>query len=320
MDALDQVRLSFDPASLRALNLILGLVMLGVALDLAPADFLRVLRQPRAVLIGLFGQLIALPALTFALILAVEPAPSVALGMLLVASCPGGNVSNLLTHLGRGNTSLSITMTAFTTSMAVVTTPLNLAVYGGLYAPAAGLLREIALDPLDLVGTIALLLGVPLIVGMTIAARLPRLAARLRRPARWFSVIALAGFIVAALAKNFPAVRDHLPGVLGVVALHNALAFAIGDVLARLGRLGLADRRALTVEVGIQNSGLALILIFGFFGGLGGMAVIAAAWGVWHLLAGLTLVAVWSRLPGFAGLRRDLPGLEEEPSEKTFVD
>lgn len=310
MEALDTVRLAFDPAGLRLLNIILGLVMLGVALDLAPADFARVLRQPRAIVVGLVGQLLALPALTFLLVTVLQPPPSVALGMLLVASCPGGNVSNLLTHLGRGNTSLSISMTAFTTVLAILTTPLNLALYGGLYPGTAGLLRTIALDPLDMVGTIALLLGIPLVVGMTLAARLPRLAERLRRPARWLSVIAIAGFIAAAFAKNFAAVRPHLGPVFGVVILHNALAFLVGNLLARGARLSVADRRALTIEVGIQNSGLGLILIFDFFGGLGGMAVIAAAWGIWHLVAGLTLVAFWANRPGFADAPRDLPGLD----------
>ena len=310
MEALDAVRLAFDPASLRVLNVILGLVMLGVALDLAPADFARVLRQPRAIAVGLAAQLVALPALTFLLIVAVEPPPSVALGMLLVASCPGGNVSNLLTHLGRGNTSLSISMTAFTTALAIVTTPFNLALYGGLYPGTAGLLRAVALDPVDMVGTIALLLGAPLAAGMWIAARLPRVAARLRRPARWLAVLAIAGFIAAALAKNFAAVREHLGAVLALVAAHNAMAFLAGNLLARAGRLSLGDRRAITVEVGIQNSGLALILIFGFFGGSGGMAVIAAMWGVWHLIAGLAVVGFWANRPGFAALPRDLPGSE----------
>lgn len=295
MEALDNVRLAFDPASLRVLNVVLGLVMLGVALDLAPADFARVLRQPRAILVGLFGQLVALPALTFLLIAALQPPPSVALGMLLVAACPGGNVSNLLTHLGRGNTSLSISMTAFTTVLAIVTTPMNLAFWGGLYPGTAGLLRTIALDPISMVGTIALLLGIPLVVGMTIAARAPGLAARLRRPARALSVVAIVGFIAAAFARNVGAIGTHVGLVFGLVFVHNALAFLAGHLISRAARLSVADRRAITIEVGIQNSGLGLILIFDFFGGLGGMALIAATWGIWHIVAGLALVTLWTR-------------------------
>lgn len=295
MEALDNVRLAFDPASLRVLNVVLGLVMLGVALDLAPADFARVLRQPRAILVGLFGQLVALPALTFLLIFALQPPPSAALGMLLVAACPGGNVSNLLTHLGRGNTSLSISMTAFTTVLAIVTTPMNLALWGGLYPGTAGLLRTVALDPLSMVGTIALLLGIPLVLGMTIAARAPGLAARLRGPARALSVVAVVGFIVAAFARNVGAIGPHVGLVFSLVLVHNALAFLAGDLISRAARLSVADRRAITIEVGIQNSGLGLILIFDFFGGLGGMALIAATWGIWHIVAGLALVTLWTR-------------------------
>ena len=142
MDALDQVRLAFEPESLVVLNVILGLIMFGVALDLRIDDFRRILREPRAVLIGLTGQLVLLPALTFALIVLLEPQPSVGLGMLIVASCPGGNVSNVITHLGGGNTGVSITMTAITTLAAIVMTPFNLALWGtrdpGIAGPPQG--------------------------------------------------------------------------------------------------------------------------------------------------------------------------------------
>ncbi|MEZ4451471.1 MAG: bile acid:sodium symporter family protein [Nannocystaceae bacterium] len=295
MEALDQVHLAFDPASLRVLNLVLALIMFGVALDLRLADFGGVLKQPRAVVAGLLGQLVLLPAMTLGLILVIAPPPSVALGMIIVAACPGGNVSNLFTHLARGNTSLSITMTAITTVSALVITPLNLAFWGSLAPGVSGLLRAIALDPIDMITAIGLILGVPLILGMVMASRLPGVAARLRGPMRGLSMLALAGFIVAALAKNFGAFVDHLPAVLALVAVHNALAFLLGNLTARAFRLAEPDRRALTVEVGIQNSGLGLILIFDFFTGLGGAAFIAATWGVQHLLAGSALVAYWSR-------------------------
>ncbi|MFY0531915.1 bile acid:sodium symporter family protein [Nannocystis pusilla] len=124
---LDRVTLAFEPGSLVVLNVVLALVMVGVALDLRPRDFAAVLRHPRAAVVGLLGQVVVLPALTFALVLVVRPPASVALGMILVAACPGGNMSNFITHLARGNTELSVTLTAIGTVLAVVTTPLNLA-------------------------------------------------------------------------------------------------------------------------------------------------------------------------------------------------
>ncbi|HGG56587.1 MAG TPA: bile acid:sodium symporter family protein, partial [Nannocystis exedens] len=276
------------------LNAILGLIMFGVALDLKIDDFRRVLRQPRAVLIGLVGQLALLPALTFGLVVLLEPQPSIGLGMLIVASCPGGNVSNVITHLGGGSTGVSITMTAITTLTAIVMTPFNLAFWGARDPGIALLLTEVELSFGAMVLTIALILGLPLLLGMVVSERLPTLAARLRLPMRRISMFFLAVFIVGALAKNWSHFLAHVGGIVGIVALHNASAFGLGNLLGRAGRLSRPDRRALTIEIGIQNSGLGLVLIFSFFGGLGGAALIAAWWGVWHLLAGLTIAAAWA--------------------------
>jgi BASS family bile acid:Na+ symporter len=166
MNEIDLVRLNFNPGSLWALNAIIGLVMFGVALDLKLADFKAVLTMPRPVLIGMAGQFVLLPAFTFLLVLAIKPAPSIALGMMLVAACPGGNISNFLTHYAKGNTALSITMTALSTAVAIVMTPLNLSLWGGLNPETAKILKVVALDPLDMLLAVFLLLGLPMIVGM----------------------------------------------------------------------------------------------------------------------------------------------------------
>lgn len=292
---LDQVALAFSPGSLVALNVVLALVMVGVALDLRPADFAALARAPRAALVGLFGQVVALPALTFALVVLLRPPPSVALGMMLVAACPGGNMSNFITHLARGNTELSVTMTAIGTALAVVTTPLNLTFWSGMHADTAALVRAVALDPGELFATVLGVLGLPLALGMTIAARWPGAAARLRGPFRVFSVACLALFIVLALRRNSGVFGEHWQLLGGVVALHNGLALLTGWAVARAAGLPGRDRRALAIEVGIQNAGLALVLAFGFFPGLGGAAMIAAWWGVWHLVAGLALAGVCRR-------------------------
>jgi len=294
MNSLDQVRLAFDPGSLLLLNVILGLIMFGVALDLRFDDFRRIVREPRAVLIGLLGQLLLLPALTYGLIVLTGPQASVGLGMLIVASCPGGNLSNVITHLGGGNTGVSITMTAITTLAAIVMTPFNLALWGARDPGIAALLTDVALDPGDMVMTIGLILGLPLILGMMVASRKPKIAQRLRRPMRWLSLLFLGMFIVGALVKNWADFIVHIGSIIGLVTLHNALAFTLGNLLGRAGRMVQADRRALTIEIGIQNSGLGLVLIFTFFDGIGGAALIAAWWGVWHLIAGLSIAGMWS--------------------------
>jgi len=291
----DLVRLNFNQQSLILLNIILGLVMFGVALDLKVSDFRGLVRLPKAVLIGMLGQFVLLPAFTFLLVLAIRPVPSIALGMILVAACPGGNVSNFLTHYARGNTPLSVTMTALSTIAAIVMTPFNLAFWGALNPQTAHVLRAVAVSPLEMVLAVLLLLGVPMAAGLFVSHRLPSIAARLRVPMRRFGLIAFGLFVVGALAANWRYFLDYVGYVVFAVFLHNALALATGYWAARLARLPERDRRAVSIEVGIQNSALGLVLIFNFFGGLGGMAIVTAWWGVWHLISGLTVATWWSR-------------------------
>ncbi|MCB9749718.1 MAG: bile acid:sodium symporter family protein [Myxococcales bacterium] len=295
--AIDSVRIAFSPNGLRLLNVIIALIMFGIALDLRVDDFRRVVTRPRAVVVILVTQLVLLPALTFGLTQALPLAPSVALGMILVAACPGGNVSNLMTHLARGNTELSVTLTAIVTAGAIVFTPLNLSVWASLDPGTRALLRVVHVDPVSMFFTIFVILGLPLAVGMLLAARRPSLAARMRGPFRRASMLFLLAFIVMAATNNWSAFMRHLPEIFPIVILHNALALALGFTTAALFRLGARERRTATIEIGIQNAGLGLILIFAFFGGLGGMAYVAALWGGWHIVAGLLLAAVWSRRP-----------------------
>ncbi len=295
MNEIDLVRLNFNPQSLWALNFVIGLVMFGVALDLKPADFRAVLTSPKPVLIGLTGQFILLPAFTFLLVLAIQPAPSIALGMMLVAACPGGNISNFLTHYARGNTALSITMTAISTAVAIVMTPLNLSLWGGLHPQASQILKIVALDPMEMLLAVFLLLGLPMALGMLTAHRWPRLAARVQRPMKVFSIGVFGLFVLGALAANWRYFLDYVGFVVVAVFLHNGLALITGYYAAKVAGLPERDRRAVSIEVGIQNSALGLILIFNFFGGLGGMAIVTAWWGIWHIISGLSVATYWSR-------------------------
>jgi BASS family bile acid:Na+ symporter len=290
---LDAARLTFHTRGLDTLNLVLALVMFGIALDLRVDDFRRLLKSPRAAVVGVVAQVVLLPALTFLLALAVRPPPSVALGMLLVAACPGGPMSNFMTHLARGNTELSVALTTATTAAALVTTPLNLAFWAGLHPDAAPLLRSVALDPGDMLRTIGTVIAAPLALGMVIAGAAPRAAAVLRRPLRVLSLVVFATMLVVALRGNFTAVHAHVDVIFAIVVVHNGLAFAAGYAAATVARLAPRDRRAVTIEVGIQNAGLALLITVQFFSGLGGMALVAACWGFWHLVSGFSLVGLW---------------------------
>lgn len=267
--------------------------MYGVALDLTAADFRRVARMPRAFAVGLLAQFVLLPAMTFVLVVALSPPPSVALGMMLVAACPGGTISNFLTSYARANTALSVSMSAVSSLGAIVMTPLNVALWSSLYEPTASLLTEVALDPVDVVGVVLLVLALPMLGGLLTRRYVPALAARMFGPFRLASIVFFAGFVAFALHANWTHFVAHVADIAALVVAHNALAFATGYALAALARLPEYDRRAVTMELGIQNSGLGLVLIFDFFAGLGGMAVIAALWGIWHIIAGSTLAQIW---------------------------
>ena len=294
---IDLVHLNFSPQSLLLLNVVLGFVMFGVSLELKTDDFKEALRTPRALVIGLLGHHLVFPAFTFLLVLLLQPRPSIALGMILVSSCPAGNISNFLTHFARGNTALSVSISTLSTLAAIVMTPLNIAFWGGLYAPAQPLLRQVAVNPLEMFLHVFLLLGLPLMVGLFISRRWPRFTARAQKPMKIFSLAFFLLFVLAALGANWQYFVLYVGMVVGVVFVHNAAALFTGYALAFGVGLPERDRRAVAIECGIQNSGLGLVLIFSFFDGLGGMAVITAWWGIWHIVAGLTLATFWRRRP-----------------------
>ena len=292
---IDAIQLNFDPGSLLALNIILGIVMFGVAIDMRLSDFRTIISLPRSMLVGMTGQFLLLPAVTYLLVRLMAPHPSIALGMMLVAACPGGNISNFITHFAKGNTALSVAMSATSTMAAVVMTPINFAFWASQYEPTAAILKEVALSPLDLMGTVFLLLGLPMTVGLLISHHFPQWAERAKKPLRYFTMAFFGIFITGALLANLDNFMNYIGLVMLAVFLHNALAISIGYTGARLLKLPEADRRAVAIETGIQNSGLGLLLIFDFFSGLGGMALIAAWWGIWHIISGMTLAIFWSR-------------------------
>jgi BASS family bile acid:Na+ symporter len=302
--AIDEVRIQFSTETLWILNVALALIMFGVALHIKVSDFKELIQNPRPVLVGILSQFVALPVLTFLLVLLLRPGPSLALGMILVAACPGGNISNFITSLAGGNRALSVALTANATLLAVVLTPVNLSLWGSLYPPSQGLLREIAINPWEMAEIVGLILGIPLLAGVWMHERFPGLA---RVLAKYLRIISLGFFVCLILVvvyDNRMLIRDYLFLVFWLVLLHNALAFFTGFSMARLARLTRADTRCITIETGIQNSGLGLVLIFTFFEGLGGMAVLAAFWGLWHLISGLLLGTFWTYRP----IRKEVSG------------
>lgn len=292
---IDEVVLNFSKESLFVLNLSLGLIMFGVAINLTIADFKRVVTQPKSVLIGIASQFLLLPALTFLLILLIQPKASFALGMMLVAACPGGNISNFMAAKAGANTALSVTLTAVSSLACVIATPLNLALWAQLYEPTQQLFKQVSLNFYELLQTITTLLIIPILLGMALRHFKPRWADRLHPILHFTSILIFSAIVLMAFKANFDLFLKYIHLVVFLVFLHNALALIGGYQLATLAKLGMPERKSIAIETGIQNSGLGLILIFAFFDGLGGMAIVAAWWGIWHIVSGLGLSFYWDR-------------------------
>ena len=303
--AIDAINVTLNAGGMNTINIVLAFVMYGVALGIKPKMFVDVFSKPKSVLLGMCCQLILLPLFTFLLALALGTSISwtMALGMILVASCPGGNISNFMSSLSKANVELSVSLTAISTALAVLMTPFNFWLYGNLYlkvANVAGEVPQLVIPLWDVFKTIFILLGIPLTLGVLTAQYLPKLASKLKKPFQWFSIIFFVAMVVLSFAGNIDAFLKCIKYIFLVVLVQNVLALGIGFGVGTGFKLPIKDRRALTIETGIQNSGLGLVLLLGtsIFSGLpphGGMLVITAWWGIWHIISGLTVSTIFNR-------------------------
>jgi len=306
LEVLDNVRLNFSPTGLFALNITIAFIMFGVALDIKFQHFSALIKRPKSVIVGIISQFIFLPAVTFLFILVLNPTPTVALGMILIASCPGGNISNFISALAKGNLALSVSLTAIATLAATFMTPVNFSLWGRFYinfynnAGANDLLVPIKIDFLQMVQTVVILLGVPVLIGLLCAQYLPRITAKIKKPIRQLSILVFIAFVIILLSANFNHFLRFIHLVFIIVLIHNSLALLTGYTFSTVMRLPRIDRRTITIETGIQNSGLALVLMFNpkIFPPemeLGGMTIIAAWWGIWHILSGFGVSYIMSK-------------------------
>ena len=305
---LDPIKINFSASGMHAINIILSFIMFGVALGIKPAEFKTLIKQPKSLIFGLISQVIALPLVTFIVIIALNNyiTPTVAMGMILVASCPGGNISNFMSSLSKANTELSVGLTATTTLLATITTPFNFAFWGGLYVNfiskhAKHMLQPLEIDNGQMFETVFILLGIPLVIGIFFSHYFPKITEKLKKPIQMVSIVFFIAMVVLAFANNFDLFLKYIFYIFIIVLVHNFLALATGFSIASIFKLPNADRRTLTIETGIQNSGLGLVLLFNpkIFPpelALGGMLFITAWWGIWHIISGLSLSLYWNKI------------------------
>ena len=310
LESLNALSINFGQGGMAVVNIILAFIMFGVALGIKFQTFKDVFKNPKSVFVGIFLQWVALPAVTFAVALILSPVitPMIALGMILVASCPGGNISNFMSSLSKGNVELSVSLTAITTAFAPLVTPFNFFLWGSLYSQIIAIRSNIptlVIPFFPMLEQILLLLGVPIVLGMLCARYCPGITKKISKPTQYISILLFLAMVVASFSQNFKLFIENLHFVCIIVLIHNGFALATGYFGARLAKLPIRDCRSLTVETGIQNSGLGLILLFNphifppeiWHGHYGGMLIITAWWGIWHIISGLTVSYLFRRKP-----------------------
>lgn len=310
LESLNALTINFGGGGMLIVNIILAFVMFGVALGIKTQTFKDVFRKPKSVITGVLLQWIGLPLVTFLIALALNPliTPMVALGMILVASCPGGNISNFISSLSKGNVELSVSMTAITTAFAPIVTPLNFFVWGNLYSHIISIRNDIpvlVIPFMPMLEQILLLLGVPIVLGLLFAKYFPNATKKITKPAQIMSILLFIVMVIASVSQNFEIIVNNIFYIFFIVLLHNACALGTGYFGGKLMKLPAKDYRSLTIEVGIQNSGLGLVLLFNpaifppeiWHGHYGGMLIVTAWWGIWHIISGLTMAYFFRRTP-----------------------
>ena len=303
--AIDQIQVTLNAGGMNTINIVLAFVMYGVSLGIKPGTFVDVFKKPKSVILGATCQFVLLPAFTCLLAILISRwiSPMMGLGMILVASCPGGNISNFMSSLAKANVELSVSLTAISTALAVVMTPFNFWLWGNAYLHFAAVHADIptlTIPLMDVFRTIFILLGIPLAAGILTARYLPKVADFLKKPLQYISIAFFIAMVILSFAGNMDAFLKCIKYIFLIVLVHNLLALTIGYNVAAVFRLPEADKRTLTIETGIQNSGLGLVLLLGtpLFANVpphGGMLVITAWWGIWHIVSGLATAFYFNR-------------------------
>ncbi len=291
----EDITIHFSPGSLSALNACLAVIMFGVALGIKPANFIQLRHDKKGLLTALFSQYVLLPIITIGLIILLEPSNDIALGMILVAACPGGNASNFFTVLAKGHVALSVTLTAITSLFCFLITPASFLFWSSFIPGLPQRLQTFEISFADLFINMITILLLPLVLGMTFAYYLPKATEKISKPLRTLSIVMLIGLIAVVLFRNLSVFQDHILSVFWIVLLHNGLALSMAYYFSYLMKNSENVSRTVAIETGIQNSGLALILIFTFFQGDGAMALVAAWWGIWHLITGFSFAYIVQR-------------------------
>ncbi|MBP1970713.1 BASS family bile acid:Na+ symporter [Virgibacillus natechei] len=266
------------------ISLLLGIIMFGMGLTLSLDDFKGVFQAPKSVLIAVVAQFTIMPLLALGLALTFQLPPEVAVGVILVGCCPGGTASNVMTFLAKGNTALSVSVTAVSTLLAPVLTPALTLVLASRWLPvSAG----------DMFLSIVQIVLIPIVLGIVVRLLFRKQVEKSVAALPLVSVVGIVGVAAAVVSTNTEAIITTGLLIFSVVVLHNVLGLLVGYLLAKLLRLDFSDQKAVSIEVGMQNSGLAAALASAHFSPVA--AVPSALFSVWHNISGPILATWWGK-------------------------
>ncbi|WP_347917207.1 bile acid:sodium symporter family protein [Paracoccus marcusii] len=264
---------------------LLGIIMFGMGLTISGRDFAEVLRRPVNVGVGVASQFLIMPLLAVALTMIIPMSPEVAAGVILVGCCPGGTSSNVMTYLAKGDVALSVACTSVTTLMAPIVTPFLMLMLASEYLPV---------DAWAIFQSIVKVVLFPLALGFAAQKLLPAFVRAAVPALPLVSVTGIVLIVAAVVGASKGAIVQSGMMIFAVVVLHNMLGYLIGFIAARLAGLDLAARKAIAIETGMQNSGLAAALATAYFSPL--TAVPAAIFSVWHNISGALVANILSRM------------------------
>lgn len=266
------------------ITILLGVVMFGMGLTLKPVDFKIIFKSPLPVVIGVAAQFLIMPFAAFAIAYVLKLPPELAAGLVLLGCVPGGTASNVMVYLAKGNLALSVAMTSLSTLLAPVMTPLLLLLLAGQWLPV---------NPVSMFLSIVQVIIIPIALGILVQRFFPKAVAKSVTIVPLISVAAILIIVSAVTAANAQNVISSGFIVFFAVFLHNGFGLLLGYLTAMAMGLNETDRRAISLEVGMQNSGLGVALATAHFSPL---AALPSVWGaIWHNISGPILATIWSK-------------------------
>ncbi|MDD7545381.1 bile acid:sodium symporter family protein [Actinobacillus porcinus] len=264
---------------------LLGIVMFGMGITLTFNDFGEIFKHPKSVIIGVVGQFVIMPAIAFALAKCFNLPADLAIGVILVGSCPGGTSSNVMTYLAKGNTALSVACTTISTLLAPLLTPVI------FYLLAS---QWLEIDAAGMFVSVLKMVLFPIFLGLAVRALFKKQIYEISQTMPLLSVISIVLILAAVVAVSKDKIVESGLLIFGVVVLHNCLGYLVGFFAAKLLGLNIADSKAVSIEVGMQNSGLGAALAAAHFNPIA--AVPSAVFSFWHNVSGPILANIFSNI------------------------